>query len=776
MNYEQYQLVDHLLIPLIPSILFDYYTTSHHIPLLLSLFSPNLSLFSLFPFISFSPSIFSPLLVFSFLFSLSFPPFIMALLPRRLWRHLTIVLALGLLLALSYLYHDAVIPQIIGFFNPATADVYVVDIAIGDCSKLKSALKWCAVPPASHGHGGNLREIGAGGWVRINKDLGLGKGWVKQQYLSVKTITHVAENESKDPLPVIVDIAVSHADDASIAGNEKTRFPSAIVDEYNAKKVFGDDDHARILSTLGGVDVINTDSLKAASSKINDFKKEKEKEKGKEEEKKKEEKKKEENNENNENKEEKKEKREDLKERDIIDDIKERDIELSSPSHTLNSRSLETSRHDLDRQMYIPTAAEVESMGWTKKSHGLWVKYGPHTASEAVTGVNVLFGNHAVDPRPNWKLLGRPLQGTMAKSSEAPHLTFRRGPRVDYLREYESRLKFGLDGKFKILQVSDLHFATGVGKCRDPVPADISGCEADPRTLQYLDLVLETEKPNLVVLTGDQNFGDVSPDPQTAIFKALNPFIVRQIPFAVTLGNHDDETSMSRNDTLSISINLPYSMTERGPDDIDGVGNYVLNVEAPDSNDKAFTMYFLDSHSYTQNRKVSGNWDWIKENQLKWVERQYGALRKLIGSYKHKYMSMAFFHIPLPEYHNTHQPHVGLRKEPPAGPRYNSGARTVLGNAGVVVTSVGHDHLNDYCLKDTQKLHDVENKMWLCYGGGAGEGGYGGKDYVRRVRVYEIDTLQGSIKSWKRAQNSPEVVFDEHEMVRDGKVNDELPQ
>ena len=133
---------------------------------------------------------------------------------------------------------------------------------------------------------------------------------------------------------------------------------------------------------------------------------------------------------------------------------------------------------------------------------------------------------------------------------------------------------------------------------------------------------------------------------------------------------------------------------------------------------------------------------------------------------------MAFFHIPLPEFRNLNQPFIGENREGVTAPRYNSGARQVLSEIGVSVASVGHDHCNDYCLQDTQQsLSPGDNKMWLCFGGGAGLGGYGGYNgYIRRMRVYELDTSKGEIKTWKRTEDNPGNIIDEQVLVSNGDV------
>lgn len=61
--------------------------------------------------------------------------------------------------------------------------------------------------------------------------------------------------------------------------------------------------------------------------------------------------------------------------------------------------------------------------------------------------------------------------------------------------------------------------------------------------------------------------------------------------------------------------------------------------------------------------------------------------------------------------------------------------------------------------------------LWMCYAGGVGLGGYGGyKDYVRRVRVFEINPSLGSIVTWKRMEYGEKGRIDEHMMVQGGRA------
>jgi DNA repair exonuclease SbcCD nuclease subunit len=84
---------------------------------------------------------------------------------------------------------------------------------------------------------------------------------------------------------------------------------------------------------------------------------------------------------------------------------------------------------------------------------------------------------------------------------------------------------------------------TGVAICKDAIDAygkNLPESEADPLTVDFIGKILDVEKPDLVILTGDQLHHDI-PDSQSALFKVVAPIINRSIPFAAVFGNHDSE-------------------------------------------------------------------------------------------------------------------------------------------------------------------------------------------------------------------------------------------
>ena len=241
---------------------------------------------------------------------------------------------------------------------------------------------------------------------------------------------------------------------------------------------------------------------------------------------------------------------------------------------------------------------------------------------------------------------------------------------------------------------------------------------------------------------------------------------------------------------MSLLQNMPFSLCQLGPEQVDGVGNYYLQISAsPGSNSPPATLYFLDTHAEIPSKVKWPDYFWIKQSQIDWFTNASQALRKVraeIGDYEsYRPLSLAFMHIPLPEYADESLAITGgQRREPTEGPSFNSQFYDALVAEGVVAVSCAHDHVNDFCaLRPRRPKRSYEGSQlraeapelagpWLCYGGAIGFGGYGsydGKHYHRRARIWEIDTNTGRIRTWKRVEYSDERV-DEMVLIERGKV------
>ncbi|GAB1725999.1 hypothetical protein NU195Hw_g5432t1 [Hortaea werneckii] len=401
---------------------------------------------------------------------------------------------------------------------------------------------------------------------------------------------------------------------------------------------------------------------------------------------------------------------------------------------------------------------------WESRDGGLWLlrssKKKDSDSERVITAVDVLFGTDAVDPRPGWTLAQMPLLLNAGESVQVARLSTRHGQPKAEVKTPVPRVNKG--GKFKVLQLSDAHLATGVGVCRDaigPKNEPSTNCEADIRTLEFIETILDDEKPDLVVLSGDQVEGPQSPDTQSTLFKLAAPLIERQIPFAAIFGNHDDEGSysLSREAQMSLMQTLPYSLSRPGPESVDGVGNYYVEVLAQSpSQHSALTIYLLDTHGLTPDERHYKGYDWLKDNQISWFRSTAQGLKKEHAKYSHIHLDMAFIHIPLPEYSEKGLVTAGGQwKEGVTAPTFNSHFYDALVEEGIVAVGCGHDHVNDYCALRPQDPQSDKGKLgpWMCYAGGSGFGGYAGYGgFHRRVRVWEVDTGAGRVVSWKRVE------------------------
>lgn len=545
----------------------------------------------------------------------------------------------------------------------------------------------------------------------LNKDLLLGTSWTHRISLWMYLESRNEVKKSNDL--VLVDIAVGNpAEDKKIKGNEKKLIPIRVLKDLHKTRVFDAEAYEQMNTQNKGLKLdgkVNPDEIQRLKT-------------------------------------DQESKAEDLR------------VDLENEKSGKQKRKQEKSRHDLEGYYLVPNEKQLELARWKKSSYGVWLKYGHH-GPNGIKDVEFLFGSDAKEPRPEFTLLENPLNVGLA-SSMAPRITFSRS---DAEERKKPQLQMSRDNKFKILQAADFHFSTGPGACRDPVPDESkNGCEADPRTTAFFEKVLDLEQPDLVVFTGDQVFGQEAPDAYLALYKVVDPVIKRKIPFAAVFGNHDAEGSASREALMAKMMRLPYFIGQSGPIEVAGEGNYIEKVYKKNSDKPELALFFLDSHANSPNPKSNPGYDWFKDSQLLWV------LNKAREVGDHDHINMAFFHIPLPEFKNLdNQLSVGQRREGVGASRYNSGMRETFANFRFHVAAVGHDHANDYCLFD--KSHTRQGgfeQMWLCYGGGAGEGGYGGYGgYIRRMRVFEAEG--GDVRTWKRAENNPDEVFDVQTLVKD---------
>jgi hypothetical protein len=218
---------------------------------------------------------------------------------------------------------------------------------------------------------------------------------------------------------------------------------------------------------------------------------------------------------------------------------------------------------------------------------------------------------------------------------------------------------------------------------------------------------------------------------------------------------------------MALYQELPFSLSESGPEDVYGVGNYYLQVFGQKSSTAAFaTLYLLDSHEQINADTQNPDYEAIQPSQIEWFtntsqtlskERDKNISEDKSEHVDHSHTSLVFFHIPVPEFANDSRliEVGGQRREPTEGPSINTHFYEALVQERVAAVGCGHDHVNDFCaqLKDVDTV--LQRGPWLCYNGGSGYGGYcsyGENRFHRRTRVWELNAHSGTLKTWKRME------------------------
>lgn len=278
-------------------------------------------------------------------------------------------------------------------------------------------------------------------------------------------------------------------------------------------------------------------------------------------------------------------------------------------------------------------------------------------------------------------------------------------------------LRFRPDGTFKVMQVTDVH---------------LSFKEKDPqRSVALLAQMLDTERPDLLVFTGDLVYCD---SVQRLWAMLLAPVLQRAQPWVAIFGNHDAEFDQSNAQQMAYLRAQPYCLIPDDPQGVPGVGNYALPVLDAQADTVVRMLYFLDSHALAPDA-AWGKYDWVKAAQIDWYRRQ--SLQQ--GGKP----ALLFLHIPLPEYAQAAKAplRTGHKGEKVCSPEVNSGLFAAMLDQGDVMGAfAGHDHENDYV--------GILQGIALGYGRVSGYQAYGHPE--RGVRLLRLHAGQRAFDTWIR--------------------------
>ncbi len=209
-----------------------------------------------------------------------------------------------------------------------------------------------------------------------------------------------------------------------------------------------------------------------------------------------------------------------------------------------------------------------------------------------------------------------------------------------------SELKFGSDGKFTILQISD--------------PQDDHNPAYD--LVEFLKLSVDETNPDLIIFTGDivedSRIGDIGIDDEpfregvevdsyeqtlanvTEACKAVFGYAEKKgIPFAVSQGNNDYNSGVTNEDWLKIYNTYKNSLTVDESSDKDGRIDFNLEIKSSDGKKTVFNIWMSDNGDGT-----------VNEEQLAWYKSESAALREANGG--EPVPSILFQHVPIDDMGN----------------------------------------------------------------------------------------------------------------------------
>lgn len=281
------------------------------------------------------------------------------------------------------------------------------------------------------------------------------------------------------------------------------------------------------------------------------------------------------------------------------------------------------------------------------------------------------------------------------------------------------------DNGIKVLQLTDVHIGGGW-----------MSMEKDQMALNAVAAIINAEKPDFVIVTGDIAFpipyaaGTLNNKSGARIFAELMETL--GVYWTATYGNHDTEaySYFDREDITDFYEQYPHCLMRDGAKDVDGYGNQVFNI-VKSNGVITRSLFTIDSHSYVDGDYFGIFWkyDNIHENQIEWYKNTVESNRnhnmmKLYSSSSATATedinvnppSSVFLHIPISEYKDAWYEYAENGYKNTENVKSNYGT---AGESGQVVfpgiyednffetmqdlhstdsVFCGHDHLNNFSL------------------------------------------------------------------------------
>lgn len=311
-----------------------------------------------------------------------------------------------------------------------------------------------------------------------------------------------------------------------------------------------------------------------------------------------------------------------------------------------------------------------------------------------------------------------------------------------FKREKPEPLRFGKDGKFKILHITDIHDVEPEMD-DDPNP-EIPKC-CDIETINVIKKLVEKTNPDLVVFGGDNISGYWQEFTynlvQSTIQKITAPIRERNIPLCVVFGNHDGEEGFHTEFQMMQYMEYQNCRSNLNDADVYGCGNCCVTIKSSKSEKNAFAIWLMDSNDYQRNSEGGLSYDCVHDDQIKWYETRAAELKNENGG--NPLPAILFQHMPVQQeldgfeevkaddnytftrdesyYKFGHKVLEGRIREKPCPPNMENNHREQFESwkktGDIIAAFFGHDHVNDFHINiDGINLYQTLGAGYFSYG------------------------------------------------------------
>ncbi len=311
-----------------------------------------------------------------------------------------------------------------------------------------------------------------------------------------------------------------------------------------------------------------------------------------------------------------------------------------------------------------------------------------------------------------------------------------------FKREAPELLKFGADGKFKILHITDIHDV-------EPVMDDDENREIpesrDKETINVIEKLVEKTKPDLVVFGGDNISGyweEFTYDyVQSTIQRITAPIRERNIPLCVVFGNHDGEEGFHTEFQMMQYMEYPNCRSNLNDANVYGCGNCCVTIKDSRGEKDAFAIWLIDSNDYQRNSEGGLSYDCVHNDQIEWYEAKAAELKAANGGTP--LPAILFQHMPVQQecdrfeevqkndaytferdgryFKFGHDIIEGRIRECPCPPCLENDHRNQFESwkktGDIVAAFFGHDHVNDFHIRiDGIDIYQTLGAGYFTYG------------------------------------------------------------